>query len=270
MKKLVTKADGQKTVFNPQKIESTCIRAGATRRIAKKIARQVYHKIQNGSTTKEIYRIVLDLLSKNEGVATKHRYRLKESIMQMGPAGFSFETYVAQLLDNFGYKIKSIRTKVRGKCVKHEIDLILISESNKRCMVECKYHNLAGRYTGLKDSLYTHARFLDLSDSFDLELLVCNTKVSSDVKSYARCVGQSVLSWRYPEGKSLEKMIELKKLYPITILNPTKKELELFVRNNIMMAKDMLNMTSEELASLTKISLKRIVNLQNLARGVIS
>lgn len=270
MKKLIIKANGQKVPFDPNKIESTCVRAGSSRRVAKKIARQVYHMIEHESTTKQIYKIVLNLLAKNVNTATKHRYRLKESIMQMGPAGFSFETYVGQILINFGYKVKSIRTEINGKCVKHEIDLVVVSENGNRWLVECKYHNKAGRYTGLKDSLYTHARFLDLTDKFDDELLVCNTKVSSDVKTYAKCVEQKILSWRHPADLSLEKMIELKKLYPITILNPTKNELELFVKSNLMISKNLLEMTIKELCELTKIPHKRIIALQDLARQVIS
>lgn len=272
MKKIViTKANGEKALFDPNKVETTCIRAGASNDLARRIANQVYSKIHQGMTTKEIYRLVLRLLSEYGNVAIKQRYRLKESIMRMGPAGFSFETYVGQILEQFGYKIKSIRAKMVGRCVRHEIDLILESiQDSKKWLVECKYHNMRGRYTGLKESLYTHARFLDLSEKLDAEMLVCNTKVSSDVITYARCVGQKVLSWRYPTDMGLEKMIEIKKLYPVTILNPTKKELELFSRNNLMIAKDLVDMTVNELANKTGISFKRIMVLRDLAKQVIS
>jgi hypothetical protein len=268
--KIITKANGEKVPFEPSKIESTCIRAGSSNRLAKKIARQVYQNIHDGTTTKEIYKMVLELLSKNAGIVVKHRYRLKEAIMRMGPAGFSFETYVGQILEHFDYKVISIGSEVQGKCVMHEIDLILESDRDKRWLIECKYHNMPGRYTGLKESLYTHARFLDLSDEFDAEMLVCNTKVSTEVKTYAKCVGQKILSWRYPDDMSLEKMIELKKLYPITILNPTKKELELFSRNNLMIAKNLVDMTVNELANKTRIPIKRIIALQSLAKQIIS
>jgi hypothetical protein len=90
------------------------------------------------------------------------------------------------------------------------------------------------------------------------------------VKTYAKCVGQKILSWRYPDDMSLEKMIELKKLYPITILNPTKKELELFSRNNLMIAKNLVDMTVNELANKTRIPIKRIIALQSLAKQIIS
>jgi hypothetical protein len=189
--------------------------------------------------------------------------------MKMGPAGFSFETYVGQILEQFGYRVKSVRVEVAGRCVTHEIDLDIESENGKRWLVECKYHNMPGRYTGLKESLYTHARFLDLSDKFDEEMLVCNTRVSLEVKTYAKCIGQKVVSWRYPDDMSLEKMIELKKLYPITILNPSKKELESFSNNGIMIAKNLLDTTVDDLTDKTRIPVRRIITLRSLAKQII-
>ena len=119
--------------------------------------------------------------------------------MLMGPSGFNFESYIAQILEGHGYKIESIRTKLKGRCVEHEIDLIAVSPAEaRRIMVECKYHNFSGAYTGLKDALYTHARFLDLNGGdkrqFDNEMLVSNTKISQDALQYAKCVEQHVLS----------------------------------------------------------------------------
>lgn len=271
MKKIIiTKANGKKVPFDPRKVESTCIRAGASPNLAKKIANEVRSKVDYGMTTRTIYNMVLHLLSHGGSRAIKQRYRLKEAIMRLGPAGFAFETYVGQILENFGYRTKSIRGEYSGRCVKHEIDLFLesIQDSNK-WLVECKYHNMPGRYTGLKESLYTHARFLDLSEVFDAELLVSNTKVSSDVVGYSKCVGQKVLSWRFPPERGLEAMIEEKKLYPITILGTNRKELDIFCKHNIMIAKDLLDINTKEFAKKTKMPLKRISMLQNLVSQII-
>lgn len=271
MKKIIiVKANGEKSKFDIKKVESTCIRAGASQRSARKIARQIHHQIHDGMTTKQIYNIVLKLLLKTESSAIKQRYRLKESIMMMGPAGFSFETFVGQILEQYGYKIRSINSKVSGKCIMHEVDLVVESDQDKRkWLVECKYHNLPGRYTGLKESLYTHARFLDLADKFDNEMLVCNTKVSFDVIRYANCVSQKILSWRYPRDAGLERMIEDKKLYPITILSPTRKELESFFQNKMMIAKDLLDIDVEEFTRRTRIPIRRILSLQKLVNQII-
>jgi hypothetical protein len=269
-KVIITKANGQKADFDPNKVESTCIRAGADPALAKRIARQIHARVRYGMTTKEIYKMVLRFLSENATPAIKQRYRLKESIMRLGPAGFSFEFYVGQILKHFGYKTRSIGAKIQGRCVMHEVDLALESSDEKRWLAECKYHNFPGRYTGLKESLYTHARFLDLADKFDNEMLVCNTKISPEAITYATCIGQKILSWRFPQNMGLEKMIEQKKLYPITILSPTRKELELLSKNNIMIAKDLLDIDIYEFAQKTKIPIKRLVAMQRLTNQIIS
>lgn len=269
MKKIIiTKADGRRVPFDPSKVESTCIRAGADPALAKNIARHIYHTIHHGTTTKEIYSMVLRLLSSKANIATRQRYRLKEAIMRMGPAGFSFQTFVGQILENFGYNVVSICAKFQGRCVSHEIDLA-VESAGKKWLVECKYHNMPGRYTGIKESLYTHARFLDLEDKFSGEMLVCNTKVSDDVIVYAKCISQKVVSWRYPAGAGLEKMIEQKKLYPVTILNPSRAELEVFAKNKMMIAKDLADIDAHEFAKNTGIPLKRIVWFQKLIGQIV-
>ncbi|CAE6487628.1 ATP cone domain-containing protein [Candidatus Nitrosotenuis uzonensis] len=267
---IITKANGENVRFDPGKVESTCMKAGASRKVAKNIASQVISKLYGGMPTKEIYRIVLKLLSENAGIAVKQRYRLKESIMRLGPAGFSFENFVGKVLENYGYKVTATRAGVPGRCIAHEVDLILESiQDGKRWLVECKYHNLAGRYTGLKESLYTHARFLDLSETFDREMLVCNTKVSDEVTIYANCINQKILSWRYPPQNGLEKLVESKKLYPVTILGISRHELDLLSQQNLMIAKDLLDVDISDFVKKTGISAKRILTLQKLVNRII-
>jgi hypothetical protein len=68
----------------------------------------------------------------------------------------------------------------------------------------------------------------------------------------------------------LEKMIEGKKLYPITILSPSKRELEILAKNNMMIAKDLLDIDIYEFAQKTKLLIKRLVALQRLTNQIIS
>lgn len=213
--------------------------------------------------------VLTALREEKEGRPIAQRYQLKDSLMQLGSAGFMFEDYVGELLSHSGFKIKKIRSKVRGECITHEIDLIAISE-NKKTLVECKYHSKRGVYTGLKESMYTHARFLDTQKTFDNELLICNTKVSNHAKKYAKCIGQEIISWRYPTHNSLEQIIEKDHLYPITILNLTSKELEIFSQYRIVLAKSMLDYTPSELSKKTKINMIRINNFQKLVRQIIA
>ncbi len=267
----ITKADGTRAPFDYRKVKRTCIRAGASRKLAHSIVNKILGQIRDGTDTREIYKMVLSALaSEKNGQIVRHKYRLKESIMRMGPAGYEFEEYVAKVLENSGHKIKSLRSELAGRCVKHEIDVVTYSKAtNKKYMIECKYHNLTGIFTGIKESLYTHARFLDLGSHFDAEMLITNTKVSSDVITYASCVGQEILSWRYPPDNSLEKLIEKHGLYPLTIMPLSKREITVLYENKIMIAKDLISRDPNQLSNDTGIPPERIRKLQDLAQHII-
>ncbi len=268
----VIKANGTRVPFDFGKVKRTCIRAGASRDLANSIVNKISTQIYQDIRTSDIYKMVLKALASEEsGNIIRHRYRLKESIMSMGPAGSLFEEYIARILENSGYRVNAMRAELDGRCVKHEVDISAYSkEKNKRYMIECKYHNLPGIFTGIKESLYTHARFLDLASHFDAEMLVTNTKVSADVIAYASCIGQEVLSWRYPREKSLENLIEDNGLYPLTILPLSKKEILALYENDIHIAKDLLSRDISQLAKRTGISAGRLRNLQDLVRKIIT
>ncbi len=266
---IITKADGRKVSFNENKILSTCMRAGATRKTAKKILKKVRSNIFRGMATSNIYDLVLNAMKEEKLDALYQRYQLKDAIMRLGPSGFHFENYVANLIQQYGMKLKGMGKKVKGKCAKHEIDLIAESK-NKKYLIECKYHSSHGVYTGLKVSLYTHARFLDTFPQFNGEVVICNTKISSSAKKYAKCIGQQVYSWRYPSNRSLEKIIEKNKLYPITILDLSENELQAFARNKIMIAKTILKINAPELSKQTDIPIKRIINLQKMIGQILN
>jgi len=249
MELLIVKASGQREPFNSEKVFEACVRAGASPALAKSIADQIKGMLYEGISTREIYHEVRRLLEASR-VEVAARYSLKEALMRLGPAGFPFETYIGELLQEYGYETK-LRTIVEGFCVKHELDIIAVEKAgsvSKTHMIECKYHNAPGIITGVKEVMYTYARFLDLKEgwehgkcgSFDQAWLVCNTKSSLDAQAFARCRGIRLLCWRYPEGEGLESLIDRRALYPITVLPSLKSEyVEDFSRNKIMLVKDL-------------------------------
>src|SRR3989338_767884 len=259
----IFKADGSKVKFNANKILSTCMRAGASRKTAQRILKKVRSDVYHDMGTSDIYKLVLQAISEEKDAMGLHqRYQLKEAIMRLGPSGFTFENYVADLLKYYDLQVSGIRVQVKGKCALHEIDLIGMSNS-RQFMIECKHNSHRGTFVGLKVTLYTHARFLDASPRFSGEIIFCNTKKS------ANCIGQQVFSWRYPSEKSLEKVIEQNKLYPITILNLTSKELDIFSGIGMMIAKDLLEYDEVKLSKKTGIHTKRIHNLQALVKQIL-
>ena len=73
--------------------------------------------------------------------------------------------------------------------------------------------------------------------------LVTNTRCSADAIKYAECVGLKIVSWRYPEKEGLEKMIEERRLYPVTILPAaTKNAVQALISRDIILADEIASM----------------------------
>lgn len=260
----VIKQSGETEEFKPEKIKRTCLKAGAPLELAERITEEVERKSYDGISTKEILRMTLKLLEEKMPYVAA-RYDLKSSIFRLGPAGFTFEHFVSELLKEYGYSTKTNRI-INGASVHHEIDVV-VSKDEKNYMVECKYHNLPGIYTGLKVALYTYARFLDLMEGwkkglcqkFDEPWLICNTKFSEDAIHYADHKEIRLIGWRYPSKSGLETLIERKKLYPITILRTLDKHSQDKLANaGLVLAIDLLRKDLEELNEITNIRAKKL------------
>jgi hypothetical protein len=92
-----------------------------------------------------------------------------------------------------------------------------------KIFVECKYHNRLNYACDVKVALYVHARALDILERNKSEgrsefWLYTNTRFTSDALQYAKCVGLTVCSWDFPQGKGLKEKIEENHLHPITCL----------------------------------------------------
>lgn len=270
----VVKASGETEKFDPKKIERTCLKAGASEELAEKISKEVEKKSYDGISTKEILHIALYLLNKEKPeVAAK--YDLKGSIFRLGPAGFTFEHLIGEIFKEYGYATK-VHSIIRGACVSHEVDIIA-TKSNDNYMIECKYHNIPGIYTGLREALYTYARFLDLQDGFKKGLcrkfnqpwLVCNTKFSEDAIQYSNCKDMRLIGWNYPENQGLEYLIEKNKLYPITMIRSLDSEsLEKLATVGLVLIKDLVKIDIKELSEVTKINKNKLKILSDDARSI--
>ena len=268
----VVKASGETEKFDPRKIKRTCIKAGASDELANEIVKKVKKKVYNGISTRDILRYTLKLLSKKKPIVAA-RYDLKGAMFRLGPAGFVFEKLIGEVFKEYGYSTK-VHNLLRGRCVMHEVDVVA-SKDKRNYMIECKYHNMPGIYTTLKEALYTYARFLDLVDGskskkcvkFDQPWLICNTKFSCDAVQYASCRGMRLLGWSYPEGEGLERLIEDKRLYPITMIRSMDNlSLERLSMSNLILAADLVRIPIKELNNITNISLKKLREFSEEAR----
>lgn len=251
----VIKNSGERETFNSKKIYNTILSAGGSRRIAKQTINLVKKRFTKETNTKEILEFVLNNLKREPGLAQK--YDLKRAMMALGPTGFPFEQFFAKVLDNYDYSTKTDQ-KLKGKNIIQEVDIV--AKKDKKYMVECKYHNDLGIITRLHPAMYTYARFLDLKKySFDFPWLVTNTRCSGDAINYAKGVNLKITSWNYPKKESLQKLIQNKNLYPVTILldadNKTKQAL---FNSGFIVLKDLEGKNINEIQQRTRLPSNKI------------
>lgn len=260
----IIKASGEKQKFNKRKLYQSIRRAGVRPSLAEKISKEIAKSIRPGMNTEKILDRTFRCLQRENPILAA-RYNLKRAIMELGPTGFPFEKYVAEILKEYGYSTKVGRT-INGQCVNHEIDIVARKEK-KHFMIECKYHNSRGIRSDVKVALYTYARFLDVKKLFHQVWLVTNTRCTSEAIRYSRCVGLKIISWRYPKNESLEYLIEKKGLYPITILPSLRKYArKKLAERRIILAKDLLKYSVGNLARLTGLQSKVVQKLQEEAQ----
>lgn len=100
-------------------------------------------------------------------------------------------------------------------------------------------------------------------------ILVTNTKFSPQAIEYSECVGVNLLGWKYPSERSLEKIIDEKRLYPITIFPEIDNYLiKAFFKKGIILINDLLGAEKQELEK-EGLSSEKIKNLFEKTSRVI-
>jgi hypothetical protein len=258
----VIKANGEKKKFQKSKIFGSILKAGASRSEARELASSIQRRVHEGTRTEEIQKMCLNGLQGNPFVRAK--YNLKQSIMKLGPQGFTFEEFFSQVLRHYGYTTKT-NALLKGKAITQEVDIL--AKKDKRYMIEAKYHNKAGIRTDTKVAMYTYARFLDVAErnKIDEGWLVTNTKCTSQAVRYAKSVGLKITTWDTPQANKSAKEIDLnlreivqrKSLYPITVFKSvTGNVRESLLKEKIVLAIDLIKYKPEELVGRTGLNLK--------------
>lgn len=226
--KYIIKATGEREEFNAQKLRDSLLRAGASPETTDKIVAQIERELRDDAATSDIYYHAFELLKKEESPATS-RYSLRRAVMELGPTGFPFEQFVAEIFRTKGFEtITDFMAK--GECADHEIDIVAWNKE-KLIFVEAKFHNELGIKSDLKVALYIKARWDDLMNQefefgdhkhkIDEGWLITNTKFSESAIKYAKCRNMKLVGWNYPEQGNLQDLIEEARLHPITCLNST-------------------------------------------------
>ncbi len=247
--KHVIKADGERAIFDINKIIRALTRSGASIDKAKEIASTINLELEDDTSTKHIFKKAFRLLKK-ESRSVAARYNLKNAIMQLGDTGYPFEDYVGALLTAEGYNT-AVGIIEQGQCVTHEIDVIA-TNNEEHIMCECKFHNKQGRICNIKIPLYIQSRFIDIGNAYKVSNkliglrhvghIFTNTRFSSDAIQYASCVGLQLVSWDYPAGNSIRERIDRTGIHPVTCLvSLSNKEKSMLIKKGIITCKDLID-----------------------------
>jgi len=222
----VIKANGLRESFDPEKLRFSLLHSGATLEAADDVLKHIVPELHDGMSTSEIYKHAFALLATTSKPVARS-YSLRRAVMDLGPSGFPFEDFVAEILRTKGFTCET-RQVVLGGCVPHEMDVVAYNDK-QLVMIEAKFHNELGTKSDIKVALYIKARFDDISENvFDYggkgrkvtdNWLVTNTKFSSTAIHYGVCKNLTMIGWNYPEKGNLQDMIESEQLHPITCLS---------------------------------------------------
>lgn len=265
----IIKASGEKVPFSPEKFKESLRRSGASKEAIDAITEEVKKQLYEGMPTRKIYILAFGLLRKySKPIAA--RYKLKKAIMELGPTGYPFEKFFAELLKQNGFTV-SVGQIVKGHCVNHEVDVIA-EKKQQLLMIECKFHQNEGNISNVKIPLYIEARFRDIEKErkkiIDEQVkitevwVVTNTKFSTDAIVYGTCMGMHLVGWNFPATGSLNYLIEEAGLYPLTCLTTlTKNEKQILLDNKIVLCRDLLHKpTLLQLANIKEARFKNILD----------
>jgi hypothetical protein len=197
----ITKADGEKEIFDPAKLRLSLEWAGAERGECDNILERVGADVRDGATTEDIYQHAFQLLRQHSAPAVAARYSIKRALFALGPSGFPFEQFFAEVLRAHGWKTQT-GVALTGRCAPHEVD-VLAEKDGFRVGVEAKFHNDAAGKTDIKDALYVYARYEDLKRAPEASSrvregwLVTNTRFTRNAIRYAQCSNLKLIGWDF-------------------------------------------------------------------------
>lgn len=237
----IYKSHGGQEHFSKKKLISSIKRSGLSHRQSQRIAERISQDIAEGAKTKDIFRKTLRLVKQDSPMAAIH-YSLKRAILDLGPAGHHFETFVARYFKELGYHTLT-RQSITGKLVKHEVDVIAM-RNKKKVFVECKFHNRVGLKNDIKLVLYVKARWDDLRSgpagkTLDGFYVASNTSFTQDALTYADGTGLKLLGVNAPRDNSFLDQVMAMHLYPITSLKRLSKGMvQELIEKDVILARD--------------------------------
>lgn len=240
---------GETVEFEISKLENSLRNSGAGEQSLKRVLETILPKCFDGITTGELYRMAFEELKKiSNSVAA--RYSLKKALLELGPAGFYFEQWIARVFQNIGYKTETGQL-IKGHAVTHEADVIA-KKDDKTYWVECKFRNAEDTKISVTTPMYVLSRIKDISNiqynlfgtktEFTAGWLITNTYFTKDSIAFSEYYGLRLLSWDYPKDKNIKSLVNQNALYPITCLTTLDgKQKQKLLEEKCVLAKELFN-----------------------------
>jgi len=219
----VKKADGYLQQFDREKVVRTCLRMGASKKLAYDIAARIERRLYNGIPTARILQMIFQQMREHKpGIGNLFDLRKGLSLMSSKP---EFEVYIQAILGHNGFEV-SPNQILKGRCVEHEVDA-LAKKNGFTYFVEAKHHSNYHTPTGLDESRIARAVLEDVNESYalgksdlkiDQAMIVTNTRYSDQAIQYGRCRNILQIGWSSPIDHGLQNMIEGKRLFPLSCL----------------------------------------------------
>lgn len=267
----ITKASGAKEPFNSEKLEVSLLNSGASKESAKHIVDHISHELEDGMSSSMLYDHAYFLLDRLEKPASA-RYSLKRALVELGPTGFPFEKFMAEVFRARSFHVETNQF-IKGHCAEHEVDLVVWNE-NRLMMFEAKFHNEIGLKSDLKVALYVKARFDDIKGidfyygkkrKLDEGWLITNTKFTDKAIKYALCSGLRIVGWNFPVQGNLHDLIEDVAMHPVTSLNTlNQSDKKMLIDAGLMLCRDVRNEAFLKNLGFSKEKIEAVIEESNV------
>ena len=93
----IKKSDGSKDLFDEKKLKASLRASGAQKDVIDKIISEISDVCFDGITSNTIYKMAFNLLKEKSKKAAL-RYNLTNAVALLGPEGFAFEAFLAEIV----------------------------------------------------------------------------------------------------------------------------------------------------------------------------
>lgn len=245
----VKKYSGELVPFSEDSFRQSLLNSGASKEDVDKVCKTTLANVYDGIPTKELYEKAFKALKEIKS-SVAARYSLKRALQKLGPEGFYFEKWISKIFEIQGFNTVTGQVLEGKSKVTHEIDVI-VSNKTENYVCECKFRNDIDTKISVTTPMYFFARFIDLKDKefsfFNRSFvptkgfLITNAFFTTDSINFAKYYGIELISWNYPENRSLKRLTDSFGLYPVTCLtNLTEEEEAILLSKNCLLVRELV------------------------------